>query len=155
MADIKSETKTANAVTEPKAAPAPVSAAPAARATPAEAPGGGEGGNARSESGEGSRAGSQGGEGGSAGSQGGSGCEARSGPRRDCPQASSRGRPQGGSGAARAQGRASNQPDDYHSEEAGSQAGHHQEREGRGSCGHPGCPTGTSDHERRIQDHEH
>ena len=38
MADIKSETKTANAVTEPKAAPAPVSAAPAARATPAEAP---------------------------------------------------------------------------------------------------------------------
>ena len=38
MADIKSETKTANAVTEPKAAPAPVSAAPAARTTPAEAP---------------------------------------------------------------------------------------------------------------------
>ena len=38
MADIKSETKTANAVTEPKAAAAPVSAAPAARATPAEAP---------------------------------------------------------------------------------------------------------------------
>ena len=38
MADIKSETKTANAVTEPKAATTPVSAAPAARATQADAP---------------------------------------------------------------------------------------------------------------------
>jgi phasin family protein len=38
MADSKSETKTANSVTEAKAAPAAVAAAPAARTTPAEAP---------------------------------------------------------------------------------------------------------------------